>query len=233
MNQKFFSLPPERQQAITRAGFSVFSRASYKRSPMSEIADAAGISKSLLFHYFQNKRELYLYLWDTCARITREEMKREEKETLEKGKESGEGEDLFACLERSMRIKLGLLRRYPDLGLFALRAFYERDPAVSQDIQGRMEVLLQAFQGLNEVHLDPGDYRPGLDLEKMVREMVLASEGCLWERMQRGSLDPDEVEKDFRDLVDFWKSVYLREGREAKGTGQGEGKGGSHEGKDL
>ncbi|MBD5464391.1 MAG: helix-turn-helix transcriptional regulator, partial [Lachnospiraceae bacterium] len=28
---------------------------------MNEIADCAGISKSPLFHYFHNKRELYLF----------------------------------------------------------------------------------------------------------------------------------------------------------------------------
>ena len=46
MNQKFFSLPEEKQQAIINAGYRVFSRNSYKNSPMSEIAEAAGISES-------------------------------------------------------------------------------------------------------------------------------------------------------------------------------------------
>lgn len=52
MNEKFFSLPIEKQEAIINAGYRVFSENSYKKSPMSEIADAAGISKSLLFYYF-------------------------------------------------------------------------------------------------------------------------------------------------------------------------------------
>ena len=51
MNEKFFSLPIEKQEAIINAGYRVFSENSYKKSPMSEIADAAGISKSLLFYY--------------------------------------------------------------------------------------------------------------------------------------------------------------------------------------
>ena len=59
MNEKFFSLPAEKQQAILNAGYRVFSRNAYKNSPMSEIAEAAGISKALLFHYFHNKKELY------------------------------------------------------------------------------------------------------------------------------------------------------------------------------
>ena len=57
MNERFFSLPAEKQQAIINAGYKVFSQNSYKNSPMSEIAEAAGISKSLLFHYFHNKKE--------------------------------------------------------------------------------------------------------------------------------------------------------------------------------
>lgn len=55
MNKRFFSLPVEKQQAIINAGYKVFSQNAYKNSPMSEIARAAGISKSLLFYYFQNK----------------------------------------------------------------------------------------------------------------------------------------------------------------------------------
>ena len=64
MNERFFTLPAEKQQAIINAGYRVFSQNSYKNSPMSEIADAAGISKSLLFHYFHNKKELYMFLWE-------------------------------------------------------------------------------------------------------------------------------------------------------------------------
>ena len=56
MNEKFFNLPVEKQERIINAGYRVFSQNSYKKSPMSEIADAAGISKSLLFHYFLNKK---------------------------------------------------------------------------------------------------------------------------------------------------------------------------------
>ena len=57
MNERFFSLPKEKQKAILNAGYRVFSQNSYKNSPMSEIAQDAGISKSLLFHYFYNKKE--------------------------------------------------------------------------------------------------------------------------------------------------------------------------------
>ena len=52
MNEKFFALPKERQEQIINAAYEVFSRNSYKNASMSRLADAGGVSKSLLFHYF-------------------------------------------------------------------------------------------------------------------------------------------------------------------------------------
>ena len=39
MNEKFFSLPEEKQQAIINAGYKVFSQNTYHNSPMREIAE--------------------------------------------------------------------------------------------------------------------------------------------------------------------------------------------------
>lgn len=51
---------------------------------------------------------------------------------------------------------------------------------------------------------------PGLDIEMMHREIYLASEGYLWEMLQRDPIDVDKMEKDFTKMIDFWKSIYLR-----------------------
>ena len=193
MNPRFYSLPEEKQSAILNAGFHVFSRNTYKKSPMSEIADAAGISKALLFHYFHNKKELYLFLWDTCCRITVEEMMR-----------SGayEQTDLFGSMDYGMQAKLRLMRHY------------EKDPEVSADIQKSMGQYLNTHAAKKLQALDPDDFIPGIDLSMMYKEMYWASEGCLWEYIQRGEMDIDAMEKDFRSLLEFWKTIYLRKNRE-------------------
>ena len=126
MNERFFSLPTEKQQAIINAGYRVFSQNSYKNSPVSEIADAAGISKSLLFHYFHNKKELYMFLWDKCAEITIE--------YLTKYK-CYEQNNLFESMERGMRAKMEIIRLYPDMANFTIRGFYEKDTDISADVQ--------------------------------------------------------------------------------------------------
>lgn len=42
MNEKFYSLSKEKQKAIINAGYRGVSKNSHKKSPMQEVADAAG-----------------------------------------------------------------------------------------------------------------------------------------------------------------------------------------------
>ena len=208
MNERFYQLPDEKQKKIINAGFSVFSRNSYKKSPMSEIADAAGISKSLLFHYFYNKKELYLFLWEECCRITIQFM--------EKYDCYGQT-DLFEMLERGMRVKIRLMKLYPDLGVFALQVFYEKDPEVCSEIQQSYRKYYDYKAKAAILNLDPAQFIPGLDIPMMYKEMYWASEGYILERMRCGEVDIEKMEADFKAMIQFWKKIYLRK-EEAHGS---------------
>ena len=201
MNEKFFSLPAEKQQAILNAGYRVFSQNSYKNSPMSEIAEAAGISKSLLFHYFHNKKELYLYLWNKCAEITIEFLTRYN---------AYGHDDLFEAMEIGMTAKLEIMRLYPDMSIFTVKAFYEKDEEICATIQESYHRYFNLKADKTRLNLDPDQFVPGLDIPMMYREMYWAAEGYLWEMLQQGDLDIDKVEKDFKKLIVFWKSIYQR-----------------------
>ena len=201
MNERFFSLPAEKQQAILNAGYRVFSQNSYKNSPMSEIADAAGISKPLLFHYFCNKKELYMFLWDKCAQTTIE--------YLTKYNCYGQ-RNLFDSMERGMRAKMEIIRLYPDMASFTIKAFYEKNPEISAAVQESYHKYFHLKADRTLLNMDPEQFIPGLDLAMMYREMYWASEGFLWELVQRGSVDMQQMEKGFTELMSFWKSIYLR-----------------------
>lgn len=201
MNEKFFALPQERQQAILDAGFRVFSQNSYKHSPMQEIADKAGISKSLLFHYFRNKKELYIFLLDAGAKLT-----------VERLTKSGcyEQTDLFGAMYVGMKAKADVMRLYPDMTTFVLKAYYEQD----EEIRGEVQKIIAKYTDFRAnaylMNLSPEQFVPGLDLKMMYLEMLWASEGYLWEKIWQGDLDVNVMEKDFVRMIDFWKSIYLR-----------------------
>ncbi len=201
MNEKFHALPPGKQKRIINAGFRVFSQNSYRKSPVGEIAAEAGISKSLLFFYFRNKKELYLFLWRKVEEITREALS---------GLRLSPEADIFDMMYESLKLKTGLLEEWPDIFAFSLRAYYENDPEVKDDVRN----VVAPYTGLSTntlmPALDPEDYREGIDLRLMYQDVYLASEGFLWRMYQNRQTDTGRLLSDFREMTDFWKKLYRR-----------------------
>lgn len=202
MNEKFFALPKERRQAILNAGYRVFSQNTYKKTPVSEIAASAGISKSLLFYYFRNKQELYVFLWENCVRTTVRYMN---------AYDCYRQTNLFEMLRRGMQAKMHIMYEYPDMGHFAVKAFYEEDPAVAPAVHESYEKYKNADAKDALEGLDPGQFKEGIDLRMMYREMYLASEGYLWEMLRQTPIDIEQMEHDFEEMIEFWKHLYLKE----------------------
>ena len=201
MNEKFYALPQEKQDRILNAGFRVFSKNSYKKSPMLDIANEADISKSLLFFYFKNKKELYLFL-----------MKKAEELTMQYLMNSGcyNETDIFEMMYKGLLAKAEMMKKYPDMSSFALKAYYEDDEDVREEIQRIIGPYTSLSTNKSLPKLNPEDYKEGLDLELMYQDMFLASEGYVYRMQQEGDIDVDRMVSDYRRIIDFWKSLYLR-----------------------
>lgn len=201
MNDKFFNLPTEKQQRIINAAYKVFSQNSYKKAPMSEIADEGGISKALLFHYFVNKKELYMYLWTNAMEITRKAVA--EFKTLETS-------DFFEMLKRSLLSKCSLMRDYPHIYAFSLRAYYETTPEIKKAIQKSYFDLSKASEDIVFKKIDTSHLRKDIDLKMMYAEIFYAVDGYMLNKYRCGQIIVDEIEKEIIMLIDFWKKVYTQ-----------------------
>lgn len=201
MNDRFFSLPQEKQLAIINAGYRVFSQNTYKKSPMSDIAAEAGISKSLLFHYFKNKKELYLFLLQTAADTTLQYLN--EYHCYEQA-------EFFETLTRGIKAKIHMMKKYPELTAFTLKCYYEKDADVCTDVQKIIEKYSSFNDNATLYNLNPEQFIPGLDIKMMYYDMLWASEGYIWEKLQQNDIDVNEIENDFMKMIEFWKSIYLR-----------------------
>lgn len=201
MNDKFYALSEEKQNAIINAGFKVFAGNSYKKSPVNEIALEAGISKSLLFFYFKNKKELYLFLLKKCEEVTKQML-------LESG--AYKGNDIFEIMYRGLLAKASMIKRYPDMGNFSIKAYYEKDLEVANDV--RKIIAPYTNMETNKIlpPMDSSQFKEGLDLNMMYRDMYLASEGYLWQMQQTGIIDVDRMVADYKKIIEFWKSIYLK-----------------------
>ena len=201
MNEKFYALPQEKQNRIINAGFKVFAQNSYRKSPVNEIALEAGISKSLLFFYFRNKKELYIFLMKKVEEITRDTLVR-----------SGvyQGEDIFDIMYRGLLAKADMMKVYPDMGRFSIKAYYEKDPEVIKEVQEIIAPYTRIDTNATLPPMDMSKFKDGVDIEMMYQDMYLASEGYLWRMYQQDDLDADRMVKDYRRIIEFWKSLYLK-----------------------
>ena len=62
--QTFYNLPEEKRNKIINLSLLEFAQHSYRTASLSRIVEKAGIAKGSMYQYFENKRELYLYLID-------------------------------------------------------------------------------------------------------------------------------------------------------------------------
>ena len=122
--------------------------------------------------------------------------------------------DFFEMLQRGLRAKVHIMQRYPYIGPFCLKAFYERDPVISRKVRESCARFMERKASGALERLDPLRFAEGLDLKGMYRQMYLATEGYLWEMLQSGQVDAEKMKRDFTDMIAFWKKIYLRNGGE-------------------
>ncbi|MBR3418071.1 MAG: TetR/AcrR family transcriptional regulator [Oscillospiraceae bacterium] len=201
MNNSFLSLPDDKRTSIINAALRVFSQYGYKKSPINEIAAEAGISKSLLFYYFKNKKELYLYLLQYCAEIKSQRIK-----------EQGcyDSENFFDAFTHSLKTITDMLRSYPECVIFELKAYYDNEPEVKADVSDFINSYSRFAYQTTNISITPDQFIEGLDLEMIYRNIYLACEGYLFEKISNGSLNADDMEHDYLKMIDHWKQIYLR-----------------------
>lgn len=67
--ETFFNLSQEKRNKITELALEEFALHDYRTASLSRIVEKAGISKGSMYQYFDDKKELYLYLVKLAADI--------------------------------------------------------------------------------------------------------------------------------------------------------------------
>lgn len=202
MNQKFFDLPQDKQDRILNAGLEIFAKNPYKKAPTSEIAEKAGISKSLLFHYFKNKKELYLFLVDYAIEFS-----------LQICRESKVWEmtDFMEIYRLSLSEKCKACKRYMYLYHFSIQAYYEEAEELKEELSEKMSSLIDGSAEYLLKKVDYSKFREGVDMQMFLKTTVWAADGYMRQQMQSGNMDPDQWEEEFQKVIDFWEQSYYKE----------------------
>lgn len=201
MNQKFYQLPVEKQQRIISAGFMAFGEYPYKKASMSFIADEAQISKPLLFHYFDNKKELYLFLFKKAAAY---------KSYKESDNNPAQGTDFFDYLSIKVANALALGQSAPYIFRFLRRAFYETDPEVAGDIDKVKTLYLQNNNRNLLAEIDLSHFKNPEDAPMLLEMITLMCEGYMSGQTAYQSENFEAITEKFDAILSSLKKNYYR-----------------------
>ena len=197
MKDKFLELSEEKKQKMINAAMEVFGKYKYRHASCNEIAAKAGISKGLLFYYFDNKKSLYLYTYQFCLDL----MIR-----FSSQKDLLLCDDFFDILEYGIQKKAELMYHYPFLMEFSMRAYYsqgeEVDQEVTQDIMSKMPALYELYFS----HVKMEKFKAGIDPFYILQMMVWMSDGYLHTKeIMQEPMDIDEMMMEFHK----WEELFL------------------------
>jgi len=200
--ENFFRLPVEKQNIIIDAALKCFDTNGYKKSSTSDIAIGAGISKSLIFHYFGTKKTLYLYLMDLCGKIFVNEFNEKFDNTVT---------DFFDRIMLSIDIKISVMKKHPEILSFLASMYYENDEEVKEEIKANLakdgEIRSKiAFDGM-----DTSKFKDGIDPKLVMKMLVLLGEGYVSQPSIKSKIDIETLYKEFDEYIKLLKSNFYKE----------------------
>lgn len=152
------------KEKILDACFNVFARNGYTNTSTIMLAEAAGISKALIFHHFNNKKELYLSVLDRCI----------EKGRIEMGFDTLlDNQDFFEAKEKFSIIKFHYYKKNSDLMRIMREAFYETPAELKTEIQNKYGMLLAGNEKEWKQLFEKVNLREGVNREQAFRLVML------------------------------------------------------------
>lgn len=142
------------KEKILDTCLAVFARHGYEKTSTVMLAEAAGISRALIFHHFKSKRELYLYLVDRC--FTRS--------WVETGADAlPEYQDFFEAREKFSIEKFYFRKENPDVDKVLKEAFFATPDELETEIEERYGSFIAEKNKLWERLFEKVPLKDGVD----------------------------------------------------------------------
>lgn len=156
----FFNLPDNKRESILEIAIEEFANHDYKNASISNIVSKAGIAKGSFYQYFEDKKDLYLYL----IQLAGEEKKR----FLENSTPPDPQMHLFDFLRWVVREGARFEFSNPLLAQVASRALFSDKPLGDSPLVHLQTMVKTYYQGLVQLGKAQGVIDPTLDDELVV-----------------------------------------------------------------
>ncbi|MCB8815532.1 TetR/AcrR family transcriptional regulator [Desulfosporosinus shakirovi] len=164
MYDNFENLNEEKKKKILDVCIHEFADKGYDKASTNSIIKEAGISKGILFHYFNNKKSLFFYMLDHCMQVMMGEFT---KYPLTETK------DIFQRFSELGVIKFKIAQKYP----YIVKLFMEALASPPDDIRSEIEQkYIQASKEYMPTFFEDIDYskfRNGVVPSKAIQIIIL------------------------------------------------------------
>jgi AcrR family transcriptional regulator len=199
----FSALHLEKQDVIVNAALTCFGANGYKKASISDVADAAGVSKALVFHYFGTKKALYLYLIDLCTHTIMDEIDRKFDNTVT---------DFFDRIKLTSSIEISVMKKHPAIFSFLNSVYFENDDEVKTEVKDalandesenfRNKIV---FEGI-----DTSKFKDDIDPKLIMKILDLITDGYL-SKIPKMGIDLDTLCEEFDEYINLFKRNFYKE----------------------
>lgn len=168
MYESFESLSEERRKRILDICLEEFALNGYENASTNAIVKKAEISKGILFHYFGNKKNLFLYVLDYVLDYSIRRFYELYKEPRP---------DIFERIIQRMHIKMQMADEEPLIYRFLVAAFSQIPEDMRQDVGQRYQRLMTEEAPLAFLDVDQSKLRKGVDPQKAIDLIMVCAEG--------------------------------------------------------
>jgi TetR/AcrR family transcriptional regulator len=168
MLTKIINLESKRRDAILNAALKEFAMKGFDEASTNVIAKESGISKGLMFHYVNSKKDLFLFLYDYCT----DKINKEYFDLM-----SFNEKDIFERLRQSYLLQLELLQKHPWIFEFNKASAITKSDEINKELEerrkGKQSLCYETMFDL----IDESEFREGLDIEKCKQLIFWANIG--------------------------------------------------------
>jgi AcrR family transcriptional regulator len=172
----------ERREQLLRTGVGLLGQRSYDEVSIDEIAQAAGVSKGLLYHYFPTKKDFVLAVLSEAT------------EELTAITAPDPSLDPLAQLDASLDGFLGYVEDHAAAYTTIFRTRGGGDPAIRAALEdGREQRVKAVLEGVGAWGSNPADACRSPALEAAVRGWIFFIEGVVLQWLERRDLEREQL----------------------------------------
>lgn len=193
MYPNFNGLPEEKRRKIIDACMEEFACNGYEKASTNAIINRAGISKGILFHYFGNKKNLYLYIFDYAV------------EHLMNRFYSADIAHTSDIFERYMvwgKKKIRIAYDEPLIYSMLVKAVLDPPNELKEEIQTRYERVYREGLDFFLKDMDTSKFRKGINADRAVELLALTVEALGNKYIRMFKDEPDRGMEEMEGIMD-------------------------------